>query len=224
MTVVLAFVAGAVSSAAGVFLTLLTLHPPGPVAEPRGPTGEMRAPPPSAPPAAARPPLGDVPATTSDPSAASHPRGSPTVAEIRARREVRTAVFQWIEAQRRADLAAQMRFYPRTVPVFYRWRDVDRSAVRAEKARVFGGAPLTEETLMGSFVEGARVRAGALAELAERVGPAALGGEVRALLVECPLPLAGDGLAGVPALRDAYAAHERAVVAIAARLDELAGG
>jgi hypothetical protein len=32
-------------------------------------------------------------------------------------------------------------------------------------ARVFGGAPLTEETLMGSFVEGARVRADALANL-----------------------------------------------------------
>jgi hypothetical protein len=91
-------------------------------------------------------------------------------------------------------------------------------------ARVFGGAPLTEETLMGSFVEGARVRAGALADLAEVVGPAALGSEVRALLVECPLPLASEGLAGVPALRDAYAAHERAVVAIAARIDEVAGG
>ena len=82
-------------------------------------------------------------------------------------------------------------------------------------ARVFGGAPLTEETLMGSFVEGARVRADALANLAEVVGGAALGSEVRALLVECPLPLAGDGLAGAPALRDAYAAQERAVVAIA---------
>jgi hypothetical protein len=90
-------------------------------------------------------------------------------------------------------------------------------------ARVFGGAPLTEETLMGSFVEGARVRADALANLAEVVGGAALGSEVRALLVECPLPLAGDGLAGVPALRDAYAVQERAVVAIAARLDEVAG-
>ena len=91
-------------------------------------------------------------------------------------------------------------------------------------ARVFGGAPLSEETLMGSFVEGARVRAEALANLAEIVGGAALGSEVRALLVACPLPLAGEGLAGVPALRDAYAAHERAVVTIAARLDEAAGG
>ena len=90
-------------------------------------------------------------------------------------------------------------------------------------ARVFGGAPLTEETLMGSFVEGARVRAESLANLAEVVGGAALGSEVRALLVERPLPLADEGLAGVPALRDAYAAQERAVVAIAARLDEVAG-
>jgi hypothetical protein len=91
-------------------------------------------------------------------------------------------------------------------------------------ARVFGGAPLSEETLMGSFVEGARVRADALASLAEVVDGAALGSEVRALLVECPLPLAGEGLAGVPALRNAYAAQERAVVAIAARIDEVAGG
>jgi hypothetical protein len=91
-------------------------------------------------------------------------------------------------------------------------------------ARVFGGAPLTDETVIGSFVEGARVRADALANLAEVVGGAELGGEVRAMLVDCPLPLAGDGLAGVPALRDAYAAQERAVIAIAARLDAGAGG
>jgi hypothetical protein len=87
-------------------------------------------------------------------------------------------------------------------------------------ARVFGGAPLSEETLMGSFVEGARVRADALVDLAEVVGSAELGSEVRALLVACPLPLADDGLAGVPALRDAYAAQERAVIAIAARVDD----
>jgi hypothetical protein len=91
-------------------------------------------------------------------------------------------------------------------------------------ARVFGGAPLTEETLMGSFVEGARVRADALANLAEVVGGAGLRSEVRVLLVQRPLPLSDEGLAGVAALRDAYAAQERAVVAIAARLDEVAGG
>jgi hypothetical protein len=87
-------------------------------------------------------------------------------------------------------------------------------------ARVFGAAPLAEETIMGSFVEGARVRADALANLAESVGGAALGSEVRALLVEHPLPLAGDGLAGVPVLQEAYEAQERAVVAIAAGLDD----
>jgi hypothetical protein len=91
-------------------------------------------------------------------------------------------------------------------------------------ARVFGRAPLAEETVMGSFVEGARVRADALATLAEAVGGAALGTEVRALLVEYPLPLADDGLAGVPALRKAYAAQERAVVAIAAQLDDMNEG
>src|SRR5262249_59848950 len=82
-------------------------------------------------------------------------------------------------------------------------------------ARVFGGAPLAEETIMGSFVEGASVRADALANLAEVVGGAALGGEVRALLVEHPLPLADDGVEGAAVLREAYDAQERAAVAIA---------
>jgi hypothetical protein len=87
-------------------------------------------------------------------------------------------------------------------------------------ARVFGGAPLGEATIMGSFVDGARVRADALTNLAEAVGGAALTAEVRALLVEHPLPLADDGLAAVPALRAAYEAQERAVVLIASRLDD----
>jgi hypothetical protein len=89
-------------------------------------------------------------------------------------------------------------------------------------ARVFGGAPLAEETIMGSFVDGARVRAEALAGLAGVIGGAALTAEVRGLLIEDPLPLAGDGLAAVPALRAAYEAQERAVVVIAARLDDVA--
>ena len=84
-------------------------------------------------------------------------------------------------------------------------------------ARVFGGEPLSQATVMGSFVEGARVRAEALASLADMVGASA---EVRELLVEDPLPLPDDGLAGVPALRAAYEAQERAVVAIATRLDD----
>ncbi len=87
-------------------------------------------------------------------------------------------------------------------------------------ARVFGGAPLAQETVMGSFVEGARVRADTLATLADLIAGAALSAEVRGLLVEHPLPLADDGLAGVPALRAAYQAQERAVVVIATRLDD----
>lgn len=87
-------------------------------------------------------------------------------------------------------------------------------------ARVFGGAPLAEETVMGSFVEGARVRADALTTLADQVGGAPLSSEVRALLIEHPLPLADEALVGVPALRAAYGAQERAVLVIAARLDE----
>lgn len=86
-------------------------------------------------------------------------------------------------------------------------------------ARVFGAAPLAEETIMGSFVEGARVRADALVNLAEIVGGAPLSAEVRSLLVEDPLPLADDGMAGVTALRAAYGAQEQAVIAIADRLD-----
>jgi hypothetical protein len=87
-------------------------------------------------------------------------------------------------------------------------------------ARVFGGAPLAEETIMGSFVEGARVRADALVGLADAIGGASLSADVRARLVEHPLPLAGDGMAGVAALRAAYEAQERAVLAIAAGLDD----
>jgi hypothetical protein len=91
-------------------------------------------------------------------------------------------------------------------------------------ARVFGGAPLAEETIVASFIEGARVRADALGRLADAIGGAPLGAEVRALLVEHPLPLADDGLAAVPALRVAYAAQERAAIALAARLDDTGTG
>jgi hypothetical protein len=86
-------------------------------------------------------------------------------------------------------------------------------------ARVFGRAPLARETVIGSFVEGARVRADALAGLADAVGGEPLGREVRRLLVAHP-PLPGaDGVDVVPALRGTYAAQERAAVMIAASLD-----
>jgi hypothetical protein len=90
-------------------------------------------------------------------------------------------------------------------------------------ARVFGGEPLDEETVIGSFVEAASVRADALGQLADVIGGAQLRTAVHMLLIEHPLPLADDGRAAVPALREAYAAQERAVVAIAARLDDRSG-
>lgn len=86
-------------------------------------------------------------------------------------------------------------------------------------ARVFGGAPLTRETVVASFVEGARVRADALAALGDAVGGDALGQEVRRLLVAAPPPVRADGDDVVAALRATYAAHERAAVMIAASLD-----
>ena len=60
-------------------------------------------------------------------------------------------------------------------------------------ARVFGRAPLTRETVIASFVEGARVRAEALTALADAIGGEALGLEVRHLLVTHPLPVSGMG-------------------------------
>jgi hypothetical protein len=86
-------------------------------------------------------------------------------------------------------------------------------------ARVFGLAPLARETVIASFVEGARVRADALAALADAIGGEPLGREIRGLLVEYPPPAGADGSDVVPALRATYAAHERAAVLIAASLD-----
>jgi hypothetical protein len=89
-------------------------------------------------------------------------------------------------------------------------------------ARVFGATPLAAETVIGAFVEGARVRADSLVTLAEVVGDQTLVEQVHALLIAHPLPTA-DGHQStadrVAALRDAYAAQEQAAVAIASRLD-----
>lgn len=86
-------------------------------------------------------------------------------------------------------------------------------------ARVFGPEPLTRETVLASFVEGARVRAEALSALADFVGGEELGREVRRLLVENPPPVDAEAADALTTLRATYAAHERAAVAIASRLD-----
>jgi hypothetical protein len=86
-------------------------------------------------------------------------------------------------------------------------------------ARIFGAAPLARETVIASFVEGARVRADALAALADTVGGEPLGREVRSLLVASPPPVDSEANGTVAELRSTYAAQERAAVMIADGLD-----
>jgi hypothetical protein len=89
-------------------------------------------------------------------------------------------------------------------------------------ARVFGTAPLTTETVLGAFVDGARVRADSLVTLAEAVGDENLVRSVHALLIDHPLPTPSGQASTpdpMPALREAYSAQEQATRAIAAYLD-----
>jgi hypothetical protein len=86
--------------------------------------------------------------------------------------------------------------------------------------RVFGRAPLSPDTVLAAFVDGARVRADVLLGLAEAVGGAPLAGDVAALLAEHPPPLDAGQADAAAALRDTYAAQERAVVWLAAGLDD----
>jgi hypothetical protein len=81
--------------------------------------------------------------------------------------------------------------------------------------RVFGRAPLSPETVTAAFVEGARVRAGLLAELARALGGPDLEDDVAGLLAAHP----PDADAGGSALQAAYAAQEAAALLIACRVD-----
>jgi hypothetical protein len=87
-------------------------------------------------------------------------------------------------------------------------------------ARVFGTTPLSRETVIGAFVEGARVRAEALATVADTIGGEPLGRAVRELLTEYPPPLAAEESGAEHELQATYAAQERAAVMIAAWVDE----
>ncbi len=91
-------------------------------------------------------------------------------------------------------------------------------------ARVFGAAPLTAGTVIGAFVDGARVRADALIAVAQAVGDHNLVESVSRLLIDHPLPTPDEHSPGddpADALRDAYAAQEEAALLIARRLDAL---
>ena len=100
--------------------------------------------------------------------------------------------------------------------------ELRRRQARAHRAnpavlhgRVFGRAPLSPETVTAAFVEGARVRAGLLAELAGALGGPDLEDEVAALLAA----QAPDPGADASALQAAYAAQEDAALLIADRVD-----
>jgi hypothetical protein len=86
-------------------------------------------------------------------------------------------------------------------------------------ARVFGRAPLARETVIASFVDGARVRADALGELADLIGGEQLGQAVRGVLVQSPPPVEALGAEVIGQLRATYAAQERVAMMIAAGLD-----
>jgi hypothetical protein len=87
-------------------------------------------------------------------------------------------------------------------------------------ARVFGAEGLTDSTVLGAFVDGARVRAEALVVLADEAGGESLGAQVRVLLAENPPPVEADGEA-ITALIDTYKAQEQAALVIAQGLDGL---
>jgi hypothetical protein len=89
--------------------------------------------------------------------------------------------------------------------------------------RVFGReAPLTQDTALAAFADGARVRDGLLLQLAEAVDGGGLRREVQALLP--PLPDTSPELsaaARTAALAAVFAAQERALLLCATRLDDV---
>ncbi|MDA0181569.1 hypothetical protein OJ997_14790 [Solirubrobacter phytolaccae] len=98
--------------------------------------------------------------------------------------------------------------------------DVHREQVEAHKTnaavlhgRVFGRAPLSADTVLAAFVDGARVRAGMLTHLADAVGGEELVIDVGRVLERHPPDR------DLPA---AYEAQEHAAVVIARHLDEAA--
>ena len=84
------------------------------------------------------------PAPAGDPTAAPADGATPAPAGDPARTSLRNALDEWLDATRRGDVPAQMRFYPSRVPVYYTWRDVPRDAVRAEKRKVFDAATVLQ--------------------------------------------------------------------------------
>ena len=85
--------------------------------------------------------------------------------------------------------------------------------------RVFGRTPLSPDTVLAAFADGARVREGVLAHLAEAIGGGELALRVRAALALHPPPEVVADAGATEALRRAYAAQERVVADLATELD-----
>jgi hypothetical protein len=73
------------------------------------------------------------------PPAKAEPPGEATEQEA-----LRDALGQWLAATRRRDIAAQMKFYPNVVPVYYSRRNVPRETVRSEKTKTLARARTVE--------------------------------------------------------------------------------
>jgi hypothetical protein len=87
--------------------------------------------------------------------------------------------------------------------------------------RVFGrAAPLSDDTVLAAFADGARVRQPLLGRLAEAVDGAQLRGDVQTLLDDHPVPPA-DAPDALEALDAVFAAQEQALRLCARRLDEI---
>jgi ketosteroid isomerase-like protein len=120
--------------------------PPVPIPAPAPPVPPANSPPEPTPrvPAPSRPtqlPPRDAVATVPRESLDLPPRQAPRASE---RAALRAALDEWIAATNARDLARQMTFYPPTVAVFYRERNVARSAVLAEKRRLFARAEVID--------------------------------------------------------------------------------
>lgn len=58
----------------------------------------------------------------------------------KARRDLVLASRAWLEATLQGDFSSQAEFYPERMEAFYLWRNVPKSAVMAEKRKVFSQA------------------------------------------------------------------------------------
>lgn len=124
-------------------------------------------------------------------------------------------------------IAQGMRLLADAVGIGERLQAAQREQSHANSAvlhgRVFGrGAPLSQETALAAFADGARVREPLLIQLAAAVDGGELRDEIAALLASAPIP-APEELARDPtaALGAVFAAQEQALLRCAARLDAI---